>query len=237
MPSAKELLEEALRSIDWNSNRDAFLGDEGTTSEIASSSLRIARWVRQLNAADKGNPALTFLNEAQVSTHYVAALAAIALYKPAASAMRTMLESVLYYTYFRTHPSELATLARDDTYFVLKSDVIEYHKRHTKDFRRLQNALNLLSMLDKWYGDVSAIIHGQIPGRWVKHVALKDIRPDADAVNLLRREFKQGEEIVNRLLLCTVAHDLWADFDTRAKKAFLAGLSGEMKDALQLDPA
>jgi hypothetical protein len=45
----------------------------------------------------------------------------------------------------------------------------------------------------------------------------------------------KGEEIVHLLFLCTVAQDLWADFSRDAKRSLLAGLAGNIKDALSLD--
>ena len=49
--------------------------------------------------------------------------------------------------------------------------------------------------------------------------------------------FKQGEEIVHFLLLCTVGVEMWDSFSTGAKRELLAGLPGDTKAALGLDAA
>ncbi len=100
MPLAK--LNAALTAVDWNKNVATFLAGSGAATSVAQRNLRIAIWARQLENADKGNPALCFVREMQMAGLYVPALLGLALYKPAASSMRTMVEAGLYYTYFRT---------------------------------------------------------------------------------------------------------------------------------------
>src|SRR5260221_11290517 len=103
----------ALKAVDWNINVDRFLNNANAVDTISKGNLRLAVGSKQLENSDKHNPALCFIRELQVAGHNVAALAALALYKPAAASMRTILEAALYYSYFRTHISELATLAID----------------------------------------------------------------------------------------------------------------------------
>ncbi|UKE50524.1 hypothetical protein KCU57_17950 [Xanthomonas translucens] len=128
------LLREALLAIDWNSNRDVFLGSEQSINRLHLGSLRVARWAIELEQIDKGNPALPFVREMQHGGHNVAKCVALGLYKPAASAMRSMLECALYYTYFRSHPAELRTLIRDEKYYISKKDVLAFYQRHVKDY-------------------------------------------------------------------------------------------------------
>ena len=172
-----EKLSAALNAVDWNKNVTNVLADTVSATTIAERNLRIAVWARQFEIADKGNPALCFVREMQIAGQHVAALIALALYKPAASSMRAMFETALYYSYFRTHPSELATLVRDVGFYVEKRTLLEYHKIHTPRFPELQHKLGLVSRLDHWYSQVSAVIHGQIPGAWVEHKTVAEIAP------------------------------------------------------------
>jgi hypothetical protein len=135
----------------------------------------------------------------QVSSQYVAVLVALSLYKPAASAMRIMVETALYYTYFRTHHAELATLARDPAFYVEKRDLVEYHKKHTPDFGSLQSRLGVLVRLERWYSTVSAIVHGQIPGAWVEHKIVAEIKNIAatQEVSLYSRKSALGRFFCN----------------------------------------
>lgn len=82
-----------------------------------------------------------------------AILIGLAMYKASASSMRAMLEAGLYYTYFRTHPEELATLVSDARYFIGKSEIIDYHKLHSAGFKSNQEKLGLITKLDSWYSE------------------------------------------------------------------------------------
>jgi hypothetical protein len=235
MPHDK--LKAALTAVDWNKNVATFLSDEATIKEVANRNLRIAIWAKQIEIADQGNPAICFVREMQIAGQHVAALMGLALYKPAAASMRNMLEAGLYYTYFRTHSSELATLVRGTEYYIDKRGILEYHKTHTLSFIDHQRKLGLVSRLEDWYSRVSSVIHGQIPGTWIEHKSIAEISPIKTAQALVHSEFKEGEEVLHRLLLCTVGKSLWDAFSSSAKKELLKGLSGELKAELGLDPA
>jgi len=227
----------ALKSVNWSANIDAFLGEADLVKQVASASMRLATWALQFEIIDKDNPALCFIREMQVASHHVAALLGLALYKPAAGAMRTAVETALYFSYFRTHPSELATLAGDPDFFLSKAEIVDYHKLHTADFKNLQAQLGVVSGLSAWYSGVSAVIHGQVPGAWVAHKSLSEIKFDKATLQSAVTTFVQGEDLIHRFFLCTVGRQLWASVSTSAKQVLLKGLSGQLKTALGLDSA
>ncbi len=235
MPAKK--LAAALTSVNWNENVKQFLGDPDSAGRIAEANLRLATWAKQFESIDKGNPSLCFIREMQIAGHYVAALIALALYQSAAGSMRTILESALYYTYFRTHLSELSTLVRDADFFISKEELLDYHKTHTVEFSKLQSKFGLVGNLNKWYSGVSSIIHGQIPGKWVEHTSLSEIECIKSTLDTAVSTFCGGEKLVHQLFLCTVGRELWNSFSTPSKKLLLAGLHGDVKAALRLDSA
>jgi hypothetical protein len=118
-----------------------------------------------------------------------------------------------------------------------KRDLIEYHRKHTPGFSELQGRLGLLVRLERWYSRTSAIVHGQIPGSWVEHKAIAEIRTIAATQDVVVATFIEGEEVVHSLLLCTVGRALWDGFSSTAKKQLLSGLRGDVKEALALDSA
>lgn len=236
MTTPSKLLQ-ALASVDWTQNIGAFGGSAGVPERVERCNLRVALWAKQIESAEGSNPAIPFVRELQIQGHHAAALLALALYKPSAAAMRGMVESALYHTYFRLHPAELGTLVRDPSYFVQKSDVIEYHLRHTARFREREQRLSLITRLNPWYRNVSALVHGQIPGGWVGHTRLADIKHDAATLEKAVATLEDGEQIIHALFLCTVAQDLWGDFAAPAKKELLKGLSGDIKAELGLTAA
>jgi hypothetical protein len=235
MPAPK--LDHALSAVDWNANVKKFLQDTPSVEKIAGANLRIAVWARQFEILDKRNPALCFIRELQIAGHNVAASSALPLYKSAAGSMREMLESALYYSYFRTHHSELATLVRNSDFYISKAELLEYHKCHTPDFSDLQKQLGLVARLNTWYKFTSSIIHGQIPGAWVQHKSLAEIKYVKATLDLVVETYCEGEELIHHLFLCTVGRLLWEFFTPSAKRLLAAGLHGDVKAALGIDSA
>lgn len=230
-------LQAAVQAVDWHKNVADFLTDTPSCEKIAISNKMLSLWSYQIEMEESGNPALSFLREMQVSGQHVAALTALALYKPASAAMRTVVESALYYSYFRTHHAELATLVRSSKYYTDKYSIIEYHKEHTAGFGERQQALGLLTKLNPWYSKVSAIVHGQIPGSLSGPTDLSAVKQDSAARIAVAELFEGAVEIVNYLVLSTFAPEIWHGVSKPAKKAFLQGLSGAQKTVLQLDAA
>jgi len=230
-------LQSALASINWTNNIGSFFSDATQAEKLAASNLRLAIWAKQLETADVGNPALSFVREMQAAGQYVAVLIPLSLYKPAAGSIRSVMESALYYTYFRTHLAELETLVRAKGYYIDKRDVVDFHRVHTADFGDVQQKLGVISRLEAWYGRVSSLVHGQIPGQWVEHKSVADIKPIKTTQDVAVATFVEGEEIVHRLFLCTTGRQLWDSFSSTAKAKLLAGLQGHEKVALKLDAA
>lgn len=226
-------LPSVLKAVRWAENVDIFCETSDTASRVERCMRRLAIWAQQIEIADKGNPALCFIHEARVQSHYVAALLGVALYKPAAGTMRALLDSALYYSFFRSHPVELGTLVRDANYFLQKHDIVEFHKQHTARFAELGPG----KRLHDWYREASAIVHGQHPGAWVTHAQLKELRHDSATLEKALVMFERVTAIVESLFLVTIAPDLWSDFAIEVRKQLLREVSGDLKRALGLSIA
>ena len=230
-------LEAALGAVDWNENVSDLLKDGAACEKIAEANRVISLWSHQIQMEESGNPALSFLREMQVSGQNVAALVSLALYKPAASSMRTVVESSLYYSYFRTHSAELSTLVRVKKYYISKSDIIDFHKEHTFNFSERQGALSAVARLEAWYRDISSIVHGQVPGAWSGSGTLSKTKYDKIVADEAASHFLTGAMLVNHLFISTLAPDIWHGVSKAAKKTFLRGLTGAQKAVIGLDAA
>jgi len=234
---ATKHLVEAVKSVDWVGNVVAFCNDKPALERVDLASKQLAHWSLQFEAVDGPNPALGFVREMQISAQHVAALLAVSMYKSAAASMRNIVETALYYSYFRTHPTELATLVRKSDFYLSKTEIIDYHKVHTENFQACQIRFSLVDNLGKWYSKISAIVHGQLPGVWVGHTKLSEIEHDKTIQDFAIAEYSKSVELVHHLFLCTVGRELWATFSTPAKVALLHGISGDIKATLKLDSA
>jgi len=230
-------LGEELNSINWNDTVKEFLEEPSYVIQVEDCNRIFAIWSRQFEILDKDNPALAFIREMQVAGFYTAILLSLSLYKPAAAAMRTILETALFYTYFRLHPAELATLVNNDNFYIQKAEILEYHKIHTRNFKSYEALFGLVGSLNKWYANISAIIHGQIPGTWGNITKLQDVKHSKEIIPKVIENFVECKKIVHNLFLCTVGQELWHGFSPTAKKQLLHGMSGSIKTSLQLDSA
>jgi hypothetical protein len=234
-PSALEKMSAALVAVDWNAIVQAFFVEKELASAFAECNLRLAIWSRQLEEADEGNPALPFIREMQAQGQNASALASLSLYKAAAASVRGLVETALYYVYFRVHPAELATLLRDPSYYPDKKFLLSYLKTHIPNFTARQEVLGLISELEPWYSDISAVVHGQVPGTWAVKNPFKNQGMDKDAAGELRSYFQQAVRIADGLFKVCLADELWGKFSTSSKQHLIKGMAGPHKQALGLD--
>jgi len=232
-----ERLLSIARDIDWVGNARQFVNTGDLANRATRASQLLAIWAKQLETADSGNRALPFMREAQVELQYSAVLLSIGFYKPAASCMRTMVESVFYYTYFRTHVVELDTLLRNPSFFIDKAFVLDFHRKHTSGFPQKAQSLGLLSRLEDWYGTVSAVIHGQVPGEWVTHRRLNEIAFDHRVSTTAVQTLEQGVQIAHRILLCSIDLERWQKFTVHSQRRLLRSLTPEARAVLTLPPS
>ena len=105
---------DTLKNIDWNSSRDDFFTKEDNQLTSLEEYLQVlAHWAKSLETIYQNNPALPFLREAQVSAQDFISVYSLSLYKNSAASMRTVFESILYFSYFKDHAVELQSVTRD----------------------------------------------------------------------------------------------------------------------------
>lgn len=223
----------ALGAVDWNKNAADFLGDVDQSTRLSQCVERLALWSFELQKADPDGAALAFVREMQASALSVTATIALGLYKAGAGGMRSVVESALYYSYFRHHPVELATLTRDDRYHLSRWDIIEYHKKHTKDYLKKQEPFGFIGNLETWYSKISAIVHGQIPGVW-SSTDLAMTKYNADLLKECVQEFERATHLTGILFMITCSSENWGSFSPAAKSIFIKGFTGPQKEILGL---
>jgi hypothetical protein len=228
----------ALTAVNWNGIVVEYCADTPVVERMEAAGLRLAVWSKQFeNIEGKEVPAICFVREMQTAGHLAATAFALGCYKLAASGMRTVVETALYYSYFRVHQVELATLLRDDKWYVSKQEILDYHSLHTPGFADLQKKLPLSAILNPWYSKISAVIHGQVPGAWHAQKGIADIKFNPTLSKAVAEQFDECVAIVDRLFLLTVGRELWAFFSPSAKKTLLHGVPGDVKTLLALDSA
>lgn len=222
------LLTDNLQAVDWNENVSDFVAGSTAFASYERGCHLIAVWAHELRFQHHDNPAKAFLLEMQASINTVPACASLGLYKPAAASMRSAVENALYYSYFSTHTMELHSQVSRSDYYETKASIIAFHKAHTPEFNEKQIGVGLLSELEAWYSEISAIIHGQKPGTWsVRKLSSTafDVKLDA----LCAMQFSRCIAIINMLFLITSPDDVWEGFNSKSKKLFFKGFSKTKK--------
>lgn len=232
-----KILEDALSEIDWGKNVSDFCSNADVLQRLHASIAKVAIAAQQIQIVDKGNPALPFVQEMQLAANDVARCVALSLYKPAAAGMRSMLECALYYSYFRSHPLELKTLIRDKKYYVSKSEIILFFQAHVASWSKKQSSVGLISRLDAWYSEVSAIVHGQIPGQWRDLSAINEPAHDVELLREVVSFCSDCGDIVRDLFICSFLDESWQFVETDAKRELLKGVSADYRQKLKLDRA
>lgn len=228
-------LVEALKSVNWSANVEGFVLEQAICIELDAGCRRIAIWSKQLENIDGGNPAISFVRALQIAAHQSVATMSLGIYKAAATSIRGLVENALYYTFFRNHPVELASLVRNRDYYVTKSEILAFHKSHTPGFKVVQDKVGLIGRIEEWYSRVSAIVHGQILGAWVDQKSLGDIKINKVTLQLAAAEFCEAERIVHFLFLATVGREFWDGFSPPAKKTLLSGVAADIREVFGLD--
>ena len=224
-------LADALNDVQWLDSVTNFVADATSLQKIERGCRLVSIWNQELSFQYCHNPALSFLQEMKASLFFIPACFAVGLYKPAASSMRSAVENALYFSYFCDHAVELQTLVRDKSFYISKKKIVEYHLLHTPFFKDKQEAIGLSSELESWYSEISAIIHGQIPGVWSSQ-ALKDTAHNAKALKVALREFSRAIQIINYTFLLTVPEEIWEGMSSSARQFLLSGMSSARKIVL-----
>ena len=216
---------DTLKNIDWNSSRDDFFTKEDNQLTSLEEYLQVlAHWAKSLETIYQNNPALPFLREAQVSAQDFISVYSLSLYKNSAASMRTVFESILYFSYFKDHAVELQSVTRDK-FHLSRSQIISYHEKHTENFASIYKKTSLDSILDNMYSEVSNIVHSSQPGIWHQRALLGKKSYDSHIANETAKLFIQTIKVINLLLLCTLNYDEWITVPNKSRKVFLALLT------------
>ncbi|MGB3318556.1 MAG: hypothetical protein WA978_14380 [Sphingopyxis granuli] len=226
-------LKDALVAVDWNQNVSEFTNAPVRLDKLTACCRRISLFTHELSFQDFDNPAIPFLQEMKASAFQVPACLALGLTKPAAGLMRAAVESALYYSYFRSHPQELRTLVSKSNYYLSRRQIIEYHKMHTPRFGVTDKSLGLIDKLETWYGEISAIVHGQIPGVWTSK-SLSSTSSLKGEVKAPIKIFERASEIIQLVFLMTVDLEDWEAVNPISRSELLKGLSSSQLQELGL---
>ncbi|EIA1590742.1 hypothetical protein ACP1UU_004483 [Vibrio alginolyticus] len=226
-------VENAITSIDWNKIVSESMANKKQISVLESELEILQYWLRELINFHSKNRALPFLYEGHSSINDFSCAISLGLYKLSASSIRTILEAFLNFSYYKDHSVELTTLVKNNSFYLGKKDIIEYHKLHTLLFNERSEQLNTVDLLNKLYKEVSQIIHGQVPGKWNNCSKLDETSYQSEMLDATITMFSRLVKIINIFLISSLSDEEWNSLNVRSKSLFLKGLTSEKKLKLQ----
>lgn len=136
----------------------------------------LIQWLSYLRSTNSGT-AIELLDGTRSALIEVIGYIALSLGRASIQAIRTEIDLILSYTYFQDHPKEWGNLASSGNGFMLKSEVVTYHKNIDKGFGQRLTIIEEVSniSLDNIYRTLSAHIHGQSPFTMPKSNLVKDL--------------------------------------------------------------
>ncbi|HYJ04670.1 MAG TPA: hypothetical protein VEX43_06025 [Chthoniobacterales bacterium] len=137
----------------------------------------LVQWIHWYRMRDVEGEALELLTGAEASIREAAGCVAIGLGRAAITAIRTQLDLLIGYTYFREHPAEWRRVCDTGEGFKLKAELLRYHADYTPGFtqRRALLLQQNAPSLDDVYATLSAHVHGQSKYSVPEAKELKDL--------------------------------------------------------------
>ncbi|MFN7138312.1 MAG: hypothetical protein ACK4UN_03120 [Limisphaerales bacterium] len=125
----------------------------------------LLQWIHWYRSHFQSSSALDLLSGTRASALEAMAYVSVGLGRAALMAIRTQIDLMLSFTYFKDHPVEWERVRTTGEGFMLRGDIYSYHKTSDKGF------LSRLAMieskaqvsLEDLYKTLSAHIHGQSP--------------------------------------------------------------------------
>ncbi len=121
------------------------------------------QWIGYLAASQKTGVADSLLEAAAASVREVAACLSLGLVRPALFALRTQVDLVLAWLYFKDHLIEWGTVNDAGSGYKLKREVLEYLSEHYRGFNARYQALKdvITRQFEDPYRLLSAHVHAQ----------------------------------------------------------------------------
>ena len=133
--------------------------------DISEAGAPILSWINYLRSAHLDRTAIELLDGTESALIEACAYCCLGLGRATISAIRTQLDLLLCYTYFRDHPMEWRRLQRTGEGYLLFSEVLKYHGEIDSNFKKRLEIVNQIikPSVKELFNIMSAHIHAQSP--------------------------------------------------------------------------
>lgn len=226
---------QALASLPLDKAKAVEFARSAEGRRLEATFLPIITWCTELERLNKANPANFLLAGTYSEIIYICALLPFCFYRSAYMSLRSVIDEVLAYSYYMTHPVELRTACQKEGFYLTKERFWSYHMEHTPDFGKLASATGIATESNQLYSDLSRIVHAQVPDHVCTITAFSDIQFNLQAV----RDFLKVQQRTCRMLgvfALIVFRELFRDLTIEAKRTVLRGMSGDLVRRIGVKP-
>ncbi len=173
MTEIEEQIQELVENLTKSSN--ILLPLIGKEAEEAGAP--ILSWTTYLKSIHNNRSAIELLDGTESALIESCAYCCLGLGRASIASIRTQVDLLLGYTFFRDHSEEWKRVQETGEGFELFKDIIEHHGKMDADFKQRYGAINTVvtPTLKELYGIMSAHIHAQSPMTIPTSSKMKDI--------------------------------------------------------------
>ena len=187
--------------------------------KLASSFDKTLCWCVGLSQVFKENPARIHLDGVRSEVVNILALLPFYFYRQSLICLRIILDEVLAFSYFESHPKEFKTLLRDPNFYVSKKNICEFHKVHSWDNINSKQ-IDVGSQIELQYRELSRVIHAQTPEYISLTTSFQSFKYSKDKMNSVFQMAKKNDEAVS-IFFALIYQDEFNEFIPEFKNAII----------------
>ncbi len=202
------------------------------SQEVEKKSTLLLHWIKYLNAHHLTGSADYLISSVAPSLREVAATLSLGITRPAIFSLRSQIDLVLTWLYFKDHPIELEYVNSTSDGFKMKKDLIIYLSTYYEPFGHRFGILKLIKKrkFEEPYRFLSAHIHGQSSVVLCNTTEFHEVVRSQEECEEHITAVYEVTEYLNDVLLAVYA-DNWASLPTEIRVAAEARFSTAIQKA------
>lgn len=182
--------------------------------DISEAGIPILSWINYLRSIHNNHSAIELLNGTQSALIETCAYCYLGLGRAAIISIRTQIDLLLCYTFFRDHPVEWKRVQRTGEGYRLFSEILKYHGEYSPDFKKRFEIINKITKptIKELYHIMSAHIHAQSPFTVPTFETMSDLVLDQTQIESIL-DLQKNTSIAMSALLLAIYGNNWADLD------------------------
>ncbi|UCC81256.1 MAG: hypothetical protein JSW64_07840 [Candidatus Zixiibacteriota bacterium] len=188
--------------------------------ELKNSFTKIICWCKGLSYQYSTNEARIFLAGAWSEVVNILALVPLHFYRQSIISMRIILDQILAWSYYESHPVEFNTSKNNPEYWVGKEKIYEFLRIHFWSGKIEYIKLGIWSEINRLYSELSYFIHASSIAHMSLVESFESYKKDDQKIDEVIRLAKKTDEAV-AAFLSSIYQDAFCQFTPELQNAIL----------------